>query len=170
MEFEFDLSAFEAEEQKLIRLVALLADLRLFWPKVVPRAIGWVSRQFDTQGQFFDTPWAPLSPNYAAWKMAHHPGKRILQIQGDLRRAATSPRRVATPSTLTLFIEPYDRTDKTRGGTRRLNPDWFQSGTGTMPARQIVPLASAPIPAAAVFEMEQVANEWVAEMMTTLGL
>jgi len=38
--------------------------------------------QFDTEGARSGSPWAPLSPTYAAWKQKHFPGKQVLQLTG----------------------------------------------------------------------------------------
>lgn len=46
---------------------------------------GHLIKQFATEGAHFGTPWQPLSPQYAAWKMRKYGPKKILQREGELR-------------------------------------------------------------------------------------
>jgi hypothetical protein len=64
---------------------------------------------------------------YAAEKARTHPGRTILIREGNLRRAASEPRREATPRTLTLWID-----DENVAG-------YHQDGTDRMPARPLIP-------------------------------
>lgn len=47
------------------------------------------TREFDTQGGATRSGWAALRPAYAARKAITHPGKPILERDGDLRRSLT---------------------------------------------------------------------------------
>lgn len=47
-------------------------------------------RQFESEGVAgTGSPWAPLSPRYAAWKARRYPGQPILVATGALRRSLT---------------------------------------------------------------------------------
>lgn len=150
-----DISGLSDAERKVAKIGALALDLRPFWPIVSRLWISFESRQFDSEGEFGGTRWEPLSAAYALWKTANHPGKKILSIKGDLRKAATSPKRVATPQTLTLTISTYSKKGK------QMQPGWFQEGTTTMPARPLV----FDLPPEALAEVAAAADAYAAEMV-----
>ena len=153
----------ERLKSQLRAFASLMLDLRPFWPRVVPLFIGWMREQFETEGAYFGTPWAPLSPAYAARKAVTHPGRGLLVADGDLRRESSAPGRKATPTSLTLTI----RWRKSKGRRRALDPRWHQLGTDRMPAR---PLLSEVLPPDAQLELEQAADEYVTEMAQRVGL
>jgi hypothetical protein len=137
-------------QERIQRLAVFLTDLRSFWPLVVPLATGWWRRQFESEGEFGGQRWAPLSPDYAAWKETHYPGKGILQRTGDMKRAASAPARAVTPTSLTLTIED----DKLQ---------YHQDGTDRMPKRPLV--FGEPLPAEAHAELELVAESYVTDLL-----
>lgn len=167
-------------EAALQRLAELVHDLRPFWPLVVPLFNSWMKRQFESEGQFFGEAWAPLTDQYAAWKMQHYPDKGLLSAEGDLRRAATSPKRKAFPELLVLTIAPYPKTTRSEALTatgRRsrarvktdkiIDPDWFQSGTNRMVAR---PLLAEVLPTEANENLRVAADLYIRENAAKLGL
>jgi hypothetical protein len=83
-------------------------------------------RQFSTLGAFGGNLWEPLSPDYAAWKAAHYPGRPILRREGDLYQAAIHPTVTPTAQGVTLRISDP-------------KVDYHQRGTAHMPARPVVP-------------------------------
>jgi hypothetical protein len=143
----------EGTQLRAAALAAALIDLRPFWPKVVDLFRDWEERQFQTEGTFWGTPWKPLSPQYAAWKAAHAPTRGILVLTGALKRAATTPTRIASPRTLTLRID-----DK--------KARWHHYGEGNNPAR---PLLMEALPPQARLELDQAAEEYVDELATRFG-
>lgn len=145
-------------QRRLDRIALGLTDLRSFWPIVTRLWISWESRLFDTEGAFAGSRWAPLSASYAAWKALHFPGRPILSATGALRRAATTPRRRATPTMLVLSVEPYSREGRT------VQPSWFEEGTSRMPARPIV--FGSPLPAQASAELEAAADAYVRDLLS----
>jgi hypothetical protein len=145
---------FDEAERGLVRMVALLTDLRPFWPRLVPLFVTWMREQFGSEGDWGGEHWAPLTPAYAARKARLYPGKGILYATGDLRRHASLPRRVATPTSLRLIIDDPVAS-------------YHQEGTDRMPQRKIIP-DELPTPAQA--EVQTTAEEWIAEMATRLGL
>jgi hypothetical protein len=121
---------------------------------LVPIFIGWMGEQFASEGGWGGQTWAPLSPAYAVWKSQNYPGRSILIRDGTLRRAASSPRREATPRTLTLWID-----DDVAG--------YHQDGTDRMPARPIIP---SPLPAAALRDVSLAATEYVSTLIRRIGI
>lgn len=165
VEVSFDLSGFTDYELALARMIALLTDLRSFWPVIVPLWAEWMREQFKTEGEWGGDPWAPLSEAYLARKMKLYPGKGILYATGDLRRAASQPQRIATPESITFVV---DDSQKRHGGKEpRSVIDYHQQGTATMPARPVVPEF---LPLRAQEQVELAAQEWVDSMCQTLGL
>lgn len=149
-----DTSGFSEAERRLAQLAVGLLDLRPFWPRVVPLFIGWMREQFETEGAFAGRPWAPLSPQYLAWKSRAYPGKGILYATGAMRRAASSPRREAQPQRLILTI-------------RDPKLEYHQAGTDRMPAR---PLIFSDLPAVAAAQLQQAADDYVDDLARRLGL
>jgi hypothetical protein len=98
-----------------------------------------MGKQFDSEGDFFGEQWAPLSEPYATWKMQHYPGKGILSAEGDLRRAATTPERIARPDRSSCGSAlPEDARRRPRAAA----PAEHASG----PATQWIPTGSSPAP------------------------
>jgi hypothetical protein len=149
-----DVSGLDVTERALVRLMAGLADLRMFWPRLVPMFIEWMREQFDTEGQWGGDAWEPLSPKYAAWKTEHYPGKGILVATGDLRRAASTPRRIAAPQQFVLEIDDP-------------KVAYHQEGTDVMPARPLLP--DSLVNQVSV-QVTQAAEEYVDELARSLGL
>lgn len=175
------------ESQKALQRVAVqLLDLRPFWSTVADLAIDWIGTQFEQQGAFMTGPWAPLSPAYAAWKAIRYPGRPILAADGDLRRAATTPKRDARPLSLTLTIEPYTKRKRSTGradltlsgtgstrtaaasssSTKVMQPGWFQEGTARMPARPLV----GDLPEYALDQLDRAAEDYVDDILARAGL
>jgi hypothetical protein len=132
---------------------AFMLDLRPFWPRVSTLFISWMRQQFQSEGGFGGSKWAPLSPLYAQFKARVYPGKPILQATGAMRRAASSPTRLATATTLTLRIED----DKI---------EYHETGTTRMPAR---PLLFDRLPMIAERELQGAAEQYVDEIVRRIG-
>jgi hypothetical protein len=141
-------------ERKVRKLQLFFDDLRTFWPLLVPVFIGWLGAQFSTEGGWGGQTWAPLSPQYAVWKGTHYPGRTILIRDGALRRAASEPRREATPRTLTLWID-----DDVAG--------YHQDGTDRMPARPLIP---ENLPQSALRDIDEAAHVYVSTLVRQLSL
>lgn len=148
-DFRITVDADDADRE--LRVIAAgLADLRSFWPMLVPVATAWWRRQFETEGAFAGQPWPRLSPGYAAWKAAVFPGKQILQATGQMKQAVSRPHRVQTPLSLTLSIE-----DEKLG--------FHQEGAGALPRREVV--FGEPLPPLAGIELDRVAEEYVTDLV-----
>lgn len=149
-----DTEGFDKQVHRLEGFAAQMADLRGFWPVLVPVFIRWMREQFATEGAWGGQRWARLSPAYAAAKAVRHPGKGILIAEGDLRQAASRPKRTVTPSSLTLeIVDP--------------KIEFHQDGTDRMPARPVVP---SLLPAVAVQEVNELAEIYVTEALSRWGL
>lgn len=141
------------EQERIEKLAVFMQDLRPFWPLIVPLVTAWWRAQFETEGEFGGQRWAPLSAHYAARKAIDHPGKKILEATGALRRSASTPRRSVTPMSLTLTIDDPKL-------------EYHQEGTGRMPARPLV--FGDPLPVAARAELQHVADEFVNDLLRRL--
>lgn len=163
MNLHFDLTGFDEYEVALARMVALLTDLRPFWPRLTPLFIAWMREQFASEGEFMlGARWAPLSPDYVARKLRDYPGKGILYATGQLRERASRPRRIVTPTSVTFEIPEFPRRDG-----RRMDPAWFMEGTDRMPAR---PLWAEVLRPPQRLEIEAEAQAYIDEMAVKLGL
>lgn len=196
VEVRAELAGLDEAERRVVILRSALRDLRPFWPRLVPVFVRWMREQFESEGAWGGETWAPLSPAYAARKARRYPGKRILVATGDLRKAASTPRRLVTASTLTLIIDDSKmahgygdarsvrshrrvRGTPTRperavapfhqfgGGSAEVAQIARQSIEGRPPRRRIVPDV---LPADAVTEVAALANDYVRELAARLGL
>lgn len=139
-------------DRDLQKLALFLTDLRSFWPKLVPLFVGWMRRQFDTEGGFGGQRWAPLAFSTVQYKAGRGLRPNILQATGAMKQAASRPSRTATPRSLTLTIS-----DPKLG--------FHQEGTSRMPAR---PLIFDRLPVVAQLEVEQAATEYVDDLLRRL--
>lgn len=147
------MEGLEDAERSLIRLAGLASDFRPFWGKATSLFISWMRRQFETEGEFAGEKWVELSPGYLAWKLRHYPGKPILQAKGDLRKAASRPERIQTPTSLTLrIIDP--------------KVSWHQEGAGNNPER---PILFDDLPAVAEAELHQAVGEYADDILRRAG-
>lgn len=61
-------------------------------------------RMFATEGAFTGTPWAALSPRYAAYKRKVKPGRRKLVFEGDTKDSFLTP---TNPNHYRKFVPPF---------------------------------------------------------------
>jgi phage gpG-like protein len=85
------------------------------------------TKQFTSRGAYGSGGWAPLSPQYAAWKARHYPGKGTLELSGDLRDSLTKR----------PFGIDVVKSDGMVIGTGVPYAPFHQKGTDTMPARPV---------------------------------
>lgn len=152
--FSVHVTGGDAYNHKLAQLELFLQDLRTFWPLLTPIFIGWMGAQFTSEGGWGGQQWAPLSPTYAIEKARTHPGRTLLIRDGTLRKAASEPRREATPRTLTLWID-----DPVAA--------YHQDGTDRMPARPLIP---ERLPLSAQRDVDLAAQEYVSTLVRRIGL
>lgn len=80
----------------LDRAADTITDCSKYWPQVADVFYEIEKEQFATEGSRGGTPWAALSPAYAAWKQrwidreTFDARNRILSLTGALRRSLTS--------------------------------------------------------------------------------
>lgn len=129
----FDAIGQDAVLARLKRMRERASDLRPAWRRVGDLIARYQRVRFRTEGAFPGTPrWAPLTPEYAAWKLATYGPKPILQREGDLIRSLTSR---------PMDIERYGPRSA-EYGTSVPYAHWHQTGTSRMVARP--PLATSP--------------------------
>lgn len=148
-----DTRGFPEADRTLERIASFMLDLRPFWPHVSTLFISWMRRQFDTQGEFGGSRWAPLTPLYAHFKARTRPGKPILVYEGAMRRAASQPQRIATATSLTLRIEDE-------------KIQYHQEGTDRMVAR---PLLFSRLPMLAERELTGAVERYVDDIVRRAG-
>lgn len=69
----------------LFRLTERISNWKEFWIKFfIPRYLNEVQQNFATEGELVGG-WPDLSPEYAAWKARHFPGRRILELHRRLQ-------------------------------------------------------------------------------------
>jgi phage gpG-like protein len=90
-------------------------------------------RRFLAQG-WPPAHWAPLSPEYAAWKQRHFPGRPILVLSGRMRAAFGN----VDGSSFDALKEIFET--HATFGTVLPYPIYHQTGTSKMPARRPVHL------------------------------
>lgn len=172
--FFAEIEGLSESERALALLLAGLTDLRPFWPLVVPAFIRWMREQFDSEGAWGGEHWAPLSPDYLAWKMQRYPGKPILQATGDLRRAASEPHRRVTPQFLELIVD--DSGYRHGSDSERAVAPYHQFGGGSKeiggsegrpPKREIIPEI---LPPEALADLDRLAEEYVGDLARRVGL
>lgn len=85
----FDFYGDTQLDRTLADLEENVEDARPVWDAIADSLVRAERRQFATEGGYASGGWAPLSPNYAAWKARHYPGKKILHREGDLEGSLT---------------------------------------------------------------------------------
>lgn len=114
-------------DRTLARFADNLEDARPVWEVLADRFARLERQQFAGEGTFSGG-WAALSPDYAEAKARTHPGKPILERDGDLKRSLT--RRpfgveVLEPAFMVVGSDvPYG--------------EYHQAGTSRMPRRRPV--------------------------------
>lgn len=76
-------------DRTLARLGEHIGDARPAWRALATRFGVLNAAQFATEGLTGSGGWQALSPDYAAWKARHYPGRPILERTGDLKRSLT---------------------------------------------------------------------------------
>lgn len=76
-------------DRTLARMADNIGDARPVWNVLADRFVALERRQFSSEGGHASGGWAPLSEKYGEWKHAHYPGKKILELTGDLKDSLT---------------------------------------------------------------------------------
>lgn len=134
---DIQMQVAEVEVRGMVGLNALMrtiTDVRPAWPAVAAAVRMAMAQNFATESSRGQR-WAPLRTAYLLWKMKHHPGTKILELSGDLRRSLTDSGDVNAIQEETkdeLYISsrvPYGR--------------YHQTGTTRMDARPPIALTAA---------------------------
>lgn len=92
-----------------------------------------VREQFESEGAHgLGSRWRPLNPEYAAWKQARYPGRKILVRTGGMKGAFLNRQQSTRVTPRSLVYEP--RVDYAAP---------HQRGEGRVPQRKIVALSVA---------------------------
>jgi phage gpG-like protein len=132
----FEIEGGDKINVALSRFAERLTDLREFWRDyVAPKFFGTIQRNFQLQGGMSESSggWAPLSPDYEAWKAKRGASPKILRrwgaMQGSLTfengRVGHSGIFEATPTSAVL-------------GTRIPYATYHQRGGKTLPRRRVL--------------------------------
>ena len=120
------------------------------WGELVPVVADAAERIFRTEGK---GQWAPLSPQYAAWKARFYPGAGILVRTGAYFEAAT------TPGGAYNVIEIDDKS-LTYGVEGLDYPSFHETGTKRLPARPVFALLETDA------DLEEAATEALSQFIT----
>ena len=121
--------ALDRYSQQIGQLAETLTD-DFDWASLAPVIADHAERIFRTQG---GGKWAPLNPQYAAWKSRNYPGAPILVRTGQYLAAATNP---GTPHNLVETGKDY-----IRFGVAGLDYALFhEEGRGRLPERPVFAL------------------------------
>lgn len=85
----FEFYGDEQIDRTLERFGHAVSDMRPAWEAMAERFTRAERRLFATEGRSAGDGWAPLSPDYAAWKARHYPGKTILRRTDELFTSLT---------------------------------------------------------------------------------
>lgn len=77
-----------------------------------------IDKRFQTETDPYDVPWKELNEGYAAWK-AEHGGAGILELTGDMRKAATSG---------SITVEPLEKGIFFNASGMPFYAGWHQTG------------------------------------------
>lgn len=123
-----DVDGAFAVAQRLRAMGRRARNLTPVWPEVGDAVASTMRSQFDLEGRELGTRWAPLNPQYRAWKVAEGLNPQILVATGAMRQKFRSR---------PMNVERYSPTEATFGSRDRIAM-FHQYGTRRMPARPIL--------------------------------
>ncbi len=133
MNITVDKSGLNSIKRKIDKVADRSKNLTPVWPKVGSYMAASNRRQFSSHGAYYGTPWAPLKPEYAAWKIGHSSSGKILVLSGGLRASL-----VSRP----MSIERYSAQDATFGTDHWLSkfhhPGTHRNGEQANPPRPLM--------------------------------
>ncbi|GLW22941.1 hypothetical protein DI270_017360 [Microbispora triticiradicis] len=132
MRFTMDFFGDRTVDRKLVRFQGRVRDASPAFEQIADDFLRIEEKQFATQGGHASGGWVPLSPNYAAWKAKHYPGKLILQRESDLVESLTRGPEIR-------IVEP----DQVILGTAVPYAQYHQHGGERLPARPPIALTEA---------------------------
>jgi phage gpG-like protein len=131
LRFTFEVDGVRQLDRVLTRFGERASDMSPVFKEIAADFRRMEAEQFSSEGSRSGSPWAQLSPDYAAWKAKNFPGKAILQLSGLLLESLTgnNPYSVEEISKTQMLV-----------GTRVPYGIWHQRGTTRMPARRPIQL------------------------------
>lgn len=137
MSLTVDRNALRRAKQRVKRIGERSADPSPAWPRVGSYLSNTSYRQFVTKGSYYGTPWKPLKPDYAHWKLQHGYGRTMLVLTGKLKASL-----VSRP----MSVEEYRGKSAVFGTDNRLavfhQYGTHRNGKPVLPARPIVVVTS----------------------------
>lgn len=120
-------------DRRVAQLLSEMADrtrgVYFAWPSVGDVIADALDKQFEAEGaHFYSRKWAPLKPEYLAWKVKAGLDPRRLHATGAMRASLTS-----RPMSLEQYFGA-----RAVFGTRDRKAAFHQNGTRFMPRRQII--------------------------------
>lgn len=129
MSVKIDRTALRRVKHKVKRVGERADNPITVWPRVGSYLSNVTYRQFVTRGAYHGTPWQPLKPWYAQWKLRAGYGRTMLVLTGRLKASW-----VSRP----MSIERYTRHKGTFGSDNPLVV-FHQYGTRRgLPARKML--------------------------------
>lgn len=111
MRVSIDKSAMRSTKFRIKAVNTRANNLMPVWPKVGSYLSRSNRKQFTSRGLYYGTPWKPLQPEYALWKLHHGYGRRPLVLSGAMKTSLTSR---------PMSVERYHRQSAEYGTNNRL--------------------------------------------------
>lgn len=135
--FEFNILGQVAFSRGMNRYAADVQDWQEVFEEIYQSFTDIEQKIFKRQG--FPNRWKRLSPEYAAWKRAHYPGKPIMQLTGALLNSLTGVGQAGAQHTVKII-------EKLRAEFGTVLPYAYAHQHGVpernLPARPVVQLRS----------------------------
>jgi phage gpG-like protein len=89
MQFTMRVDGVTLIDRTLLNVADRIVDAAPAFERIAGLFAEGEKRQFDSEGEWGSGRWSPLSPKYAAWKLRHFPGTKILERTGALKASLT---------------------------------------------------------------------------------
>lgn len=131
MSLTFDRAAKRKVTHRIKETSKRAKDISPIWPKVGSYLSRANAKQFTSKGSYYGTPWKPLNPDYAHWKLRNGYGRRTLVLTGAMKASFTSR---------PMSIERYYKKSAVFGSNNELAifHQYGTSGRTSVPARPIM--------------------------------
>lgn len=129
--FTFEVAGDKQIARGFSRFADDIKDLSPAFREIAKSFRDIMRKQFDSEGSYGGSSWAPLNPTYAEWKAANFGGKPILQLTGAMMESLVDK----TGST----IEEISKLSMVLG-SKLPYPKFHQTSTRYMPARPVIKL------------------------------
>lgn len=90
MRVQMDRQGLRDVKYKVRGIARRSENLTPVWPRLGSFLAQANRRQFTSHGAYYGTPWAPLKPDYAQWKLRNGYGRKTLVLSGGMKASFTS--------------------------------------------------------------------------------